>query len=149
MDYQTQIPTSAINPGELEELIGKLAKTMHVEYSVTTQYVVATNDGDFSDMLDRIADAVRARASKPAREGKAPKRKYNKQAKGGAKPLGLHSYRNEKTGEILSKQKINKMLAAHELAQGTRFTNGHGETFMVGKVDETQDGPFQLIIVGE
>lgn len=149
MDYQTSFPAGLINEQELTDLLNPIARVVGAKVTMQRVYIVSTDDGEVSGIFDTLADNLlrNRKKAKPEAAERKPRRKSK--APEGEKRLGLHSYRRMDTGEIFSKQKINKMLAANELARGTKFVNGHDETFMVDKVDETQDGPFQLIIVGE
>lgn len=148
MDYETRFPKQLIDTAEMADLVKRMAKIAGAVVAADEVIIISTDDAEFSGVLDTLADGLVRNAPKKL-EGREKKLRRKSKAPQGEKRLGLHSYRNTSTGEIVSKQKINKMLAANELARGTTFVNGHDETFMVDKVDESQPGPFQLIIVGE
>jgi hypothetical protein len=146
--FETKIPANKIGEAELTAMLLPLAERSGVGFVIEKQYVVISNDAEFDELVDRIKDMIlrNAKPAKVKKESKSKKNTHNVPAE--KQKLGLHSYRREDTGEIVSKQKINKMLAEHELAVNTVFTNSRGR-FLVGKVDDSQDGPFQLIAEGE
>jgi hypothetical protein len=150
MDYETRFPARLIDEAELADLVLRFAKVTDNIVDCQTVYIVSTDDAEFSSVLDTLAERmIRKDTPKKPLEGRKrkPRRKFPKPT--AEKRLGLHSYRNETTGEIVSKQWINKRLAANELERGARFVNGHDDVFMVGTVDDDPSAPMQLIIVGE
>jgi hypothetical protein len=149
MDYETRFPEKLITADELTKLVTPIGQIVNAKVGVEMVFVVSTDDGEVSSIFDTLADNLirnRKKAEPEARERKT--RGKGKSLKTTVR-LGLHSYRNTETGDVFSKQKINKMLAANELERGTKFVNGHDETFMVGTVDDDPSVPLQLIIVGE
>lgn len=149
MEYETKFPASLISDKDLTDVVARMAVVADAVVVSETVYIVSTDDPDFSSALDMLAERL-IRKGKPSKvEGKVRKPRGKKAAPKPEKRLGLHSYRNVATGEIVSKQKINRMMAANELVRGAQFINGHNETFMVDRVDDDPSAPLRLVIVGE
>jgi hypothetical protein len=146
MDYETRFPARLIDENELTDLVERLAKFSGAVIDAEKIYVISTDDAEFSGVLDTLAEGLIRKGKSKKLEGRVMVRKTRKprSSQPVEKNLGLHSYRNETTGEIVSKQWINKRLAENNLARGTIFVNGHDERFMVVSENENGSGPFSL-----
>jgi hypothetical protein len=141
-DYKTQIAARLVDQVELEDLVGRLAKRLGAEWHLETVHVVSTDDADFSGMLDTLSERMAANGKSKKREGVVlKKRKQNVPT--AEKKLGLHSYSLDETGEVISAQALNKRIAAHEIARGTRLTNGRGEKFEI--IQGPEEGKFIVV----
>jgi len=143
-DYKTEIPALLIDEEELSDLVGRLTKHMGAESHIETIYVVSVDDVEISGMLETFADML-IRNKKPKKlEGRVARKVKSQPAE---KKLGLHSYVIEETGEVISAQALNKRVANHDIARGTRLTNGRGEKFEVAQGPE--EGKFVVAKVAE
>lgn len=147
MEHETRFLKHLVDTAELADLVTRMAKMAGVQVATDEIIVISTDDAEFSGVLDTLASGLIRNAPKTLekRERKTRQKKTPKVEK----RLGLHSYRNEATGEIWSKQKINRAMAAGELSRGATFVNGHNEIFVVSRVDDDPTAPLRLVIIGE
>ncbi|MCZ2076193.1 MAG: hypothetical protein LC130_14475 [Bryobacterales bacterium] len=145
MDYQINFSASVINEQELTDLVTPIARVVGASVRVERVYIVSTDDGEVGDILETLADSILRSRKKTKTEdvqGGGKARRGGKKVKA----IGRHSYRLEgDPGIVLSKQAINKALAAREIARGTVFVNGAGERFVILPDSDADDAPFVMI----
>lgn len=137
--YQTIFAASEQNETN-EEVIRILVEQMGLlagkSVSVEKQIVVYTDDINLSSALDALADSIKARKEEKSTEmliagdfGKGTKEPKKVKAKLGK--MGKASWRNEKTGEIVSTMKLHQRMAAGEIEDNATFINFKGERWVV------------------
>jgi len=148
-DYQTQIPAGLIDEAELSDLVGRLAKHLGAEASIEKVYIVRVDDVEVSGMIETLADRLISNGKSKTVEGAARKgkKKGKRNVPTEKQKLGKHSYVFDESGETISAQALNKRIAAHEVARGTRLENGRGEKFEI--VQGPEEGRFVMARVAE
>jgi len=141
MDYQTNIPAILIDEGELSDLIARLGTTFGVTPRIEKQFVISTDDGEFSEILDSIALGLESR--KPVRKPEDKVRKP-RQTKVKSKAMGRASYRIVQSGEIVSTRKLHETMKTNEAVLHQVLENFKGERFVI-----LQDGHNGMMLAKE
>jgi len=134
--FETKFPGSLIDHEELCELVNSLAAKMGEKADVEQLTIVGTDDTEFSNLLDSLAEGLKRKRSQPV-EAKVRKTRTPALA-GGAREgksqpksnPGSKSY-TDKDGNTYSKQALNKLLAAGELKDGFVVCSWKGERWVV------------------
>lgn len=139
LEYETWVPASAVHEDQLKALVEQFSTVLGQPARVETRYVILTDNAEFSNVMEMMADGMVSKTKAP----KVGKPKRGRKSNGAAKAVkvGAWSYLIEGTDEVISKQSINKRLAAFDLAKGTVLIGKKGR-FVIERGDE--GGPFVM-----
>jgi hypothetical protein len=125
MSYQTIIPQDQVAEADLIALVEKINALTKSGLVVERWFVIETDDANLSSMLDSLMEAIPSgKPTAPRTTGKAKKTTQSS-------AMTSHQVRLETTGEIMSRQAFNKLLAAGTVEELTNVTNAKGEQFVV------------------
>lgn len=127
MAYTTLIPAVLVNEVELTDLVTHLANVLNVKVQIEQCFIIKTDDLNLSDMMDHIAAQLNGgNGTKPIAETKKGKPKA-----ASAGTIGKKSLLEEKTGMVISKQTLKKLLAEGTVANNTVYKDYKGGRFVV------------------
>ena len=128
MEYTTLIPGVLVNQEDLTDLVQRLAKLLNVvDVQIEPCFIVTSNDVKFTNFMDDIAAQLNGgNGKKPAAEIKKGKPKAKS-----AGTIGKKSLIEEKTGTVISKQALKKLLAdGNTVANNTVYTDPQGRRWV-------------------
>jgi hypothetical protein len=99
---------------------------MKVEYNIESRYIIKTSDVKFKNLMDAIAAQTNGGS-----EGKPDAEIKKGNPKGKVGTIGKKSLVEEKTGTVISKQALKKLLADGAVEDNTVYTNFKGERLVV------------------
>lgn len=127
--FETVVPAGKVTEAGLTALIEEVSKLTKAKITISSQFVIMTEDANISSMLDTLVEAIPDGEPAARKNGKV---KATKKAKGKSDgEMTSHQVRINATGELVSTQAFNKQLKAGLIAELTSITNAKGEEFVV------------------
>lgn len=128
--FETVVPAGKVTEAGLTALIEEVSKLTKAKITISSQFVIMTEDANISSMLDTLVEAIPDGESAARKNGKVKVTKKNAKGKSDGE-MTSHQVRINATGEIVSTQAFNKQLKAGLIAELISITNAKGEEFVV------------------
>lgn len=109
-------------------LIEEVSRITKAKITISSQFVIMTEDATISSMLDTLVEAIPDGEPAARKNGKVKATKSQGKSDG---EMTSHQVRINATGELISTQAFNKQLKAGLIAELTSITNAKGEEFVV------------------